>query len=135
MSKYDDKNWRGNPDGHAAMLVALQNIDAAGLHIHGEAVRSGFYEMRDETDPMHAACVAGLIASEVHEMIDTLRAPEPEVAPRIGGDFTHEEEEAADTFIRHLDYCAWRKLRLGAAVVAKLGANRRRGHRFGGKKF
>ena len=134
MSEYDDRNWQPK-NGHSVMVAVMRYIGGAADYMHKEVVRTGFYEDVNPDDPRHVACVAALTAGEVHEMIDAVRAPEPAPAPKIGGDFTHEEEEAADVFIRHLDYCAWREIRLGEAVVAKLGANRRRGHRHGGKRF
>lgn len=121
------------------MIPALDSIvaglDALATYMHDEVVHTGFYDLVDPGDPRHQASVAGLIASEAHEIIEALRSPVRETAKKIGPDFWHEEEEAADVLIRLLDYCAWRNLRLGEAVRAKLEANKGRGHRFGGKRF
>ena len=113
----------------------ISGLDALATYVHDEAVHTGFYDLVDPEDPRHQASIAGLIASEVHEMIEALRSPHRETAKHIGFDFWHETEEAADVQIRLLDYCAWRNLRLGEAVRAKLEANRSRGYRFGGKRF
>lgn len=113
----------------------ISGLDALATYVHDEAVYTGFYDLVDPEDPRHQASIAGLIASEAHEIIEALRSPRRETAKRIGPDFWHEEEEAADTQLRLFDYCAWRNLRLGEAVRAKLEANRGRGHRFGGKRF
>ncbi len=113
----------------------ISGLDALATYVHDEAVHTGFYDLVDPKDPRHQASIAGLIASEVREMIEELRYPVARTAKRIGDGFWHEEEEAADVQIRLLDYCAWRNLRLGEAVRAKLEANKGRGHRFGGKRF
>ncbi len=123
-----------DPDEFEVAMV-LRMIDGVAEHVHGAIERTGFYDDVDDDDPRHVACVAGLISSEVNEMIETVREPIMPPAPKIGPGFTHEEEEAADTFIRHLDYCGWRGIGLGAAVRAKLKINKSRGHRHGGKRF
>ncbi len=110
-------------------------LDDLASHVHDEVVHTGFYDKIDPKDPLHVAARAGLIASEIHEMIEELRRPVERVAERIGVLFRHEEEEAADVLIRLLDYCAWRGIRIGSATQAKLEVNRGRGRHFGGKRF
>ncbi len=113
----------------------MRAIDSITLLVHEVARRSGFYDDVNPDDRRHVASIAGLIGSEVNEIIETLRAPTMPPAKTIGGNFTHEEEEGGDVLIRHLDYCGWRRLRVGAAAIAKLEVNRGRGHRYGGKRF
>lgn len=64
-----------------------------------------------------------LIHSEVAEASEGARKGIPDShLPQ----FTSEEVEIADTFIRLFDYAGWRKLRLGEAFWAKLEYNRTR---------
>jgi NTP pyrophosphatase (non-canonical NTP hydrolase) len=48
-------------------------------------------------------------------------------------EFTQEEEELADTFIRLLDYAGTYRIRLGHATLAKMQYNRTREHMHGKK--
>ena len=61
-----------------------------------------------------------LIVSEISELMEGLRATNNIVSL---GHFTNEEEEAADVMIRLLDYCGRYKLRIGAALMAKMAKN------------
>ncbi len=134
-SASNDGVYLGPHEMDYEVAMVLRMIDGVARHVHEEIELTGFYDDVDDDDPRHVACVAGLISSEVNEMIETVREPTMLPAPKIGPEFTHEEEEAADTFIRHLDYCGWRGISLGAAVRAKLKINKSRGHRHGGKRF
>ncbi len=103
---------------------------------HRNAQAHGFYKADGEIDTLlftaerrdliefHLQNMAikrhGLIGSEIGELTEAVRKPGP--AAKIPG-FTLEEEEAADAVIRLLDYAGWRKLRLGAAIVAKMAYN------------
>jgi hypothetical protein len=80
-----------------------------------------------------------LIHSEVSEMLEGVRKE------LMDTHLVHrpmEEVEAADIFIRLMDYCAYRGLDLGGATIEKLEYNRRRADHTnaarlaaGGKKF
>ena len=71
-----------------------------------------------------------LIVSEVAEMTEAVRRKEAIPSPKIP-EFTEEEEEAADVFIRLLDYAGGHSLRLGEAVLAKLRYNASRPYKHG----
>lgn len=71
-----------------------------------------------------------LIVTELAELVEGLRKPVPSSIPG----FTNEEEEAADTMIRLLDYCGQYNLRIGAAVLAKMEVNEGRPFKHG-KEF
>lgn len=67
-----------------------------------------------------AAEKMALIHSEVSESLEGLRKGKPdEHCP----EFTSEEVEMADAVIRIMDYAGARRLRLGAALVAKMAYN------------
>jgi hypothetical protein len=72
-----------------------------------------------------------LMHSELSEALEGLRKDLP--SDKIPG-FTAEEEEMADLYIRLMDHAGGFKLRLGAAIVAKLAYNASRPHKHG-KKF
>jgi NTP pyrophosphatase (non-canonical NTP hydrolase) len=88
-----------------------------------------------------------LMHSELSEMLEWIRKPrtgapmphpqnpdlvlyESEMSDHLP-DFTGEEEEAADMLIRLLNYCAYRKLRIGQAIMAKMEFNESRPHKHG----
>lgn len=69
-----------------------------------------------------------LLMSELGEMLEGVRKPgQSDKIP----EFTQEEEEAADVFIRLLDYCGGFSIRLFEAVDAKLDYNSARAYRHG----
>jgi NTP pyrophosphatase (non-canonical NTP hydrolase) len=118
----------------AAMLTDA--LDTLSADIHRANVEAGWYKASNQEHPAVKLC---LIHSEVSETLEGVRKGLP--AEHIEG-FSAEEEEMADVFIRALDYCGWRDLRIGAAVRAKLAYNRvRPDHKpearaaEGGKKF
>lgn len=71
-----------------------------------------------------------LIVSEVAEMLEAIRKPEPQMSAKIPM-FSEEEEELADAAIRIFDYAAGWNLRLGEAIIAKLEYNRTRPFKHG----
>jgi NTP pyrophosphatase (non-canonical NTP hydrolase) len=74
-----------------------------------------------------------LMHSELSEALEAYRHGNP-LSEKIP-DFSHVEEELADTVIRIMDMCGARGFDLGGAIEAKLAHNRTRSHKHGGKKF
>lgn len=123
------------PEAHH---FAKELNDAAG-RIHRDNAR--FYQDINtgapiDRNPGEMLC---LIHSEVSEMLEGVRKGKmDDHLP----DRTAEEVEAADVLIRLLDYCCFRRLDLGGAVLAKLAYNATRADHSlearrapGGKKF
>ncbi len=100
-------------------LVALVQL---AHQIHEQNRSKGFYDDFDPADNKQAAIRVALIGAEVTELLEELRFPEPRQ-----GKTRHsaEVEEAADVFIRLLDYAAARGFAgaLVAAVFEKLAYN------------
>lgn len=113
----------------------LRDIDALAAEVHADNVERGFFEDRNPNDPHHLLAMQMLIVTEHAEVVEEIRKPGamPPMSEKIP-DFTTEEEEMADAIIRSLDYCAFRKLRIGGAIAAKRAFNKTRGHRHGGKR-
>jgi NTP pyrophosphatase (non-canonical NTP hydrolase) len=74
-----------------------------------------------------------LMVTEIVEGFEAIRQNADAPSEHIG-EFTAEEEEIADTIIRLLDYAGHHRLRLGAAIDAKMVFNTRRPHKHG-KRF
>ncbi|HZT03660.1 MAG TPA: hypothetical protein VFA39_15475 [Steroidobacteraceae bacterium] len=122
-----------------SLMWDLSMLDCAANSCH--RLNDHFY--RDihtgEWLQMNPAEKIALMHSELSEMLEGVRKNlQDDHLP----EFKSEEVEAADLFIRLLDYCGWRKLRFAEAVKAKLRYNttrkdhtneaRREAH---GKKF
>lgn len=72
-----------------------------------------------------------LMHSELSEMLEGLRKCPPSTLVFEGTYLTNEEEELADLVIRALNYAGQFKLRLGAAIGAKMAKNEGRPHMHG----
>jgi NTP pyrophosphatase (non-canonical NTP hydrolase) len=105
-------------DERRAMVVQqwAQDIHAANAHFYRDLDTNA----RIERNPGE---MIALIHSEVSEMLEGVRKglQDTHLAHR-----SMEEVEAADIFIRLLDYCSYRGLDLGGAIVEKLAYNRSR---------
>lgn len=73
-----------------------------------------------------------LVVTELAELIEGLRKPDPAAAETFG--FINEEEEVADAIIRLLDYSGHYGLRIGEALGAKMAKNEGRPYKHG-KEF
>lgn len=69
-----------------------------------------------------------LMQSELGEMVEGVRKPTPD---QHCPEFTSEEIELADMFIRGLDYAGAFGLRLEEAIAAKMEYNKSRPHKHG----
>lgn len=102
-------------------------LDVIAGETFGLAQKKGWGGNEDLVD-------TALIHSEVAEITEACRKDPPQKSSKIP-DFLEVEEEAADVFIRLINFCKERKLRLGEAVRAKHNFNKGREHKHGGKKF
>lgn len=110
--------------------IGLHSLNDLAQEIHEWARLKGFYnrEILSPNDgrfhienPSLPAEKLLLIVSEVTEALSALRDE----------DVSSEAEEIADTFIRLLDYCAWREFDIEYHIAKKMEFNRSRPHLHG----
>lgn len=110
------------------LIAELVQRQAAGCaigelaaDIHEIHVKKQFYD-----EPKTVSHLMGLVMTELAETIEADRQHENDKPSEKIPEFTKEEEEVADAIIRLLDFSGYRKLRIGAAVLAKHEYNRSR---------
>lgn len=87
---------------------------------HGVSRDAGWWHPGEHLDPIVMASKIALIHSEVSEMLEGLRKGLSDVhLPHRSS----EEVEAADIFIRLMDYCGARNLNILDAVIEKMQYN------------
>lgn len=116
-----------------------KTLDEWVAYCHGTSITCGWWKDTDSDDVNVMATKIALIHSEVSEMLEGLRkGHRDDHLP----DRSAEEVEAADVFIRLMDYCGARNLDLLGAVTEKILYNKTRAdHKAkargepGGKRF
>ena len=96
-------------------------IGALSADIHDIHVKKQFYE-----EPRTVSHLMGLVMTELAEVVEDDRKRENGAPSEKIPGFTKEEEETADAIIRLLDFAGYRKLRIGAAILAKHEYNKSR---------
>lgn len=99
--------------------------------IHKCAVFHGWWDDKDPFSPDVAGAKIALMHSELSEALEAIRNDNPpdEHCPA----YSSLEIELADTIIRILDFAEARGLNIEGAVLEKMGYNRNRPFRHGGK--
>jgi hypothetical protein len=145
MGKSFDNDVMDGPPPDYCHSYALDQQAAAirdmTKECHGRSVRAGWYNDPETGAPIarNLAEMMALEHSEISERLEAVRKNLP--SGHLSG-FSGEEEEAADSLIRLMDYCGHRGIDLGKVYVAKLLYNAtREDHKLearaasGGKKF
>lgn len=122
-----------------AVANAGQNLDRIAVLCHARNGKWWSNPATGEPIERNAGEMIALMHSELSECLEGVRK---NLQDNHCPDFTSEEVELADLFIRAFDYAAGRKLRLGEAFIAKMAYNAvRADHTFearlkaDGKKF
>lgn len=113
------------------LLIAA--FDFAVDEVHGNAVAHGWWDNEPADVTTSNVVKVALMHTELSEATEALRQGDPpdDKLP----EFSSFEVELADAMIRIMDLAGKRKLRLGAAIVAKHAYNRTRTYKHGGKVF
>ncbi len=105
-----------------------EELDWAAEQLHESAVEKGFYS----GGPKNFGEQIALIHSELSEALEAARHDNPN--DQHLPEFSSVEVELADTIIRVLDVCGYKKIRIGEVLVAKMQYNKKREHKHG-KEF
>jgi NTP pyrophosphatase (non-canonical NTP hydrolase) len=109
------------------------NLNEFAKSTHQNSRDKGFWDGQDPQDPMVASQKICLMHAELSEMLEAIRK-DPHAACEKVPEITCEEEEAADLFLRLLDYCVARRIDLAYVAEKKHQFNVGRPHMHG-KKF
>lgn len=106
-------------------------IDKLSTFCYEASLEKGFYD-----NPVYNndATKQLLFVEEIIEAFQAIRHNTQDLPSSHVIEITQLEEEIADLIIRVMDYAAWRKLRLGYAIVKKLEYNQSREYKHG-KQF
>lgn len=112
-------------DNVERFVLISASIDALCNLAYENARKHGFWF---EGENRNKGEMIALIHSEVSEMLEGVRKPQPD---QHCPEFTSEEIEAADILIRIFDYAQGHHLRLSGALFAKMKFNEGRPHKHG----
>ncbi|NIA28842.1 MAG: hypothetical protein GWP06_02880 [Actinobacteria bacterium] len=107
---------KGFWDQKTAEDYICEQDDCAGLKITAEDLKSAYIDGQKNPEPNNGEKIA-LMHSELSEMLEGVRKPGPD---KHCPEFTNEEIELADNFIRGMDYAEKFNLRLSEAIIAKM---------------
>lgn len=133
------ENWK-RMQTEKRLNMNARNINATAVLLYEANVKKGFWEVPSwAKEPAGPGVAAGYLLLKRAEKIALMHSELSEALEGIRGEstsdkipeFTAEEEEMADLYIRLMDYAGGFNLRLGEAIVAKLAFNATRPHKHG----
>jgi NTP pyrophosphatase (non-canonical NTP hydrolase) len=104
------------------------NLKAFSKEVYDNAYNKGFWPFDTTPIPSRKAEKICLMHSELSEALEGVRKPGPD---KYCPEFSNEEIELADCFIRILDYCEAYGIRLEEAAIAKHAFNKTRPYKHG----
>lgn len=127
MTDVNTSDDQFNTEAEAEIIKA--GIDVLAERAFDNSEKHGFYD--GTKFPMTAETSGSKIAlmhSELSEMLEGVRKPGPD---KHCPEFSNEEVELADLFIRGGDYARAKGLRLAEAIIAKMKFNEGRPYKHG----